>query len=603
LLDITGLRERRTAEGARNAHKWYELHPVIDPQLSLRHRFATALAAAFGPDVADTDPVIHRSAHADYQADVAMALARKLKKSPRDVATALLAHLPVDDVVAAAEVSGPGFINITLQSAFLESVVNDMSRDARLGVPVVANPQTVVVDYSSPNVAKEMHVGHLRSTIIGDALVRVLEFQGHNVIRQNHIGDWGTPFGMLIEHMLDEEKLGNASGVRELVELYKAARARFDADTVFAGRARHRVVLLQSGDEKTLTLWRALIDISVEHFTALYKRLSVSLKPEDVRGESAYNDALPGVVADLQTAGFARESEGAICVFPDGFAGREGEPVPLIVRKQDGGYGYATTDLAAVRYRVGALGACRIITVVGSPQSQHLAMVAAVCRLAGWASQEVKLEHVAFGSILGQDKKMYKTRSGESVSLASLCEEAIERAYKVVVQKSPDLPVAEQTQIAEQVGIGAIKYADLSNDRIKDYVFDWDRMLAFEGNTAPYLMYAHARIRSILRKAEMASGQEASLRMTLQAPEERALALQLLALSSVVDKTADSLQPHRVCLFLHELASTFTGFYEKCPVLKSEGATRESRLALCGLTARVLAQGLALLGIGAPQQM
>ena len=576
---------------------------MIDPLHFLRERFAVALAAAFGPDVADADPVIHRSAHADYQADVAMALARKLKRAPRDVAAALLDHLPADDVIAAASVSGPGFINLTLNQAFLEKVVKQMSLDARLGVPRAAVPQTVVVDYSSPNVAKEMHVGHLRSTIIGDAIVRVLEFCSHKVIRQNHIGDWGTPFGMLIEHMLDERYVATGSDVGELVTYYKVARARFDADPVFADRARGRVVLLQGGDPQTLSLWQGLIDISVRHFAGLYQRLGVSLSNADVRGESAYNEALPGVVADLEAAGLARASEGAVCVFPEGFTGREGEPLPLIIRKQDGGYGYATTDLAAVRYRVSTLGASRIITAVGSPQSQHLAMVAAVARAAGWAGPEVRLEHVAFGSILGQDKKMYKTRTGESISLASLCEEAVCRASKVVQDKSPDLPEAERTAIAEQVGIGAIKYADLSNDRIKDYVFDWDRMLAFEGNTAPYLMYAHARIRSILRKAQMPAGEESSLPLRLDAPEERVLALQLLALAGVVEKTADSLQPHRICGYLHELASTFTGFYEKCPVLKSEGETRTSRLALCGLTARVLSQGLALLGIGAPQQM
>lgn len=593
----------RRRDGASSAHKWYDLGVVIDPQNFLRERFEKALTAAFGPDGAGADPVIHRSAHADYQADVAMALARKLKRSPRDVATALVAHLPADEVIAKVEVSGPGFINVTLQPAFLNRVVNEMAGDPRLGVAVVSSPETVVVDYSSPNVAKEMHVGHLRSTIIGDAIVRVLSFLGHKVIRQNHIGDWGTPFGMLIEHMLDEQQTGNDEGVRALVMFYKAARAKFDAEPAFAERARHRVVLLQQGDAETLRMWRRLVDVSVDYMTTQYNRMGISLVPADVRGESAYNSDLPAVVSELQALGLARLSENAICVFPEGFTGREGEPVPLIVRKQDGGYGYATTDLAAVRYRVNTLKASRIIITVGAPQSQHLAMVFAVARLAGWAPPSLRLEHVAFGSVLGQDKKMYKTRSGESISLASLCDEAVERAHKVVSAKSPELPVEEQQSIAEQVGLGAIKYADLSNDRIKDYVFDWDRMLAFEGNTAPYLMYAHARIRSILRKAGMAHGQEAALPVLLEAPEEKALGLHLLGLGSVVEKTAESLQPHRVCLYLYDLASLFSGFYEKCPVLKSEGATKDSRLALCGLTARVLAQGLSLLGIGAPQQM
>lgn len=574
---------------------------MFDPVVTLRQRFATALHAAFGDEVAGTDPAIHRSAHADYQADVAMALAKRLKRSPRDVAQALLAQLQPDDVVASAEVSGPGFINLALQPAYLEACLAGMSADARLGVAKAANPDTVVIDHSAPNVAKEMHVGHLRSTIIGDVIARVLGFAGHKVIRQNHIGDWGTPFGMLIEHMLDTATTQSVSSVQELVALYKASRAKFDADPAFAERARHRVVLLQGGDEATRALWGKLIAISVEHFTSLYEQLNVDLRPRDVRGESAYNDDLASVVAELEAQGLARESEGAICVFPEGFLGREGEPVPLIVRKQDGGYGYATTDLAAVRYRVGTLQATRIVVVVGAPQSQHLAMVFAVARSAGWAPASVRLEHVAFGSVLGPDKKMFKTRAGDTVSLASLGEEAVERARKAVSAKSADLSPERQEAIARAVGIGAVKYADLSNDRIKDYVFDWDRMLAFDGNTAPYLMYAHARIRSILRKAEVVETQLGPA--TLEAPQEKALALQLLQFASVIDKTVETLQPHRLCLFLYDVATTFTAFYEHCPVLKAEGQVRASRLALCSVTARVLGQGLALLGIEAPEQM
>ena len=346
-----------------------------------------------------------------------------------------------------------------------------------------------------------MHVGHLRSTIIGDALARLLEWPGHRINRRNHVGDWGTPFGMLIEHLLDERNAGTEAGVRELGAFYRAARAKFDGDPAFADRARQRVVLLQSGDAETLAHWRRLIDISVEHFSALYAALGVTLRPEDVMGESAYNDVLPGVVEELQTKGLAVESEGAICVFPPGFTGREGEAVPLIIRKKEGGYGYATTDLAAIRQRVRDLGAKRVLYCVGSPQQQHLAMVFAVARLAGWADDRVRLEHIAFGSVLGTDKKMLKTRAGDSVSLAALVEEAVARAAQAVADKAPELPADQRARIANAVGVGAVKYADLSSDRIKDYVFDWDRMLAFEGNTAPYLMYAHARIRSILRKA------------------------------------------------------------------------------------------------------
>jgi arginyl-tRNA synthetase len=573
----------------------------IDPLVPLRQRIQAALRAAFGDEAADVDPALHRSAHADYQADAAMALARKLKKNPREVATALVEQLPADDLIAQATVSGPGFINLTLRPEHIADAVTRMAADDRLGVPTVAQPDTVVIDYSSPNVAKEMHVGHLRSTIIGDAIARLLSFQGHRVIRQNHIGDWGTPFGMLIEHLLDERSAGTEAGVRELVEFYKAARAKFDNDADFAERARKRVVLLQGGDSETLALWRRLIDVSVEHFTELYARLGVTLRPQDVAGESQYNDALPAVVSELEQRGLAKESQGAICVFPPGFAGREGEPVPLIVRKQDGGYGYATTDLAALKHRVGKLGASRIVIVVGAPQAQHMAMVFAVARLAGWADDRVRLEHVAFGSVLGQDKKMFKTRSGESVSLSALLTEAVERARKVVDEKSPDLDQAARETIAAAVGVGAVKYADLSNDRIKDYVFDWNRMLSFDGNTAPYLMYAHARIRSILRKAHEAGASAGPV--LIEAPEERALALQLLQLPGTIEKTGDSLQPHRICLHLYEVATTFTGFYEKCPVLKADGPVRASRIALCALTARVLARGLDLLGISAPEQM
>jgi arginyl-tRNA synthetase len=582
----------------------------IDPLIPLRARIDVATRAALGDDGAGADPALHRSQHADYQADLALALAKKLKKNPREVATAIAGKLAPDDVLEKIEVSGPGFINLTLRPAFLATLLETMRGDARLGVARAERPETVIVDYSSPNVAKEMHVGHLRSTIIGDSLARVLAWQGHTVLRRNHVGDWGTPFGMLIEHLLDERAAGTEAGVRELGTFYRAARAKFDGDPAFADRARARVVKLQSGDAETLAHWRRLIDVSVEHFTALYDALGVLLQREDVAGESTYNPLLPGIVDELQKKGLAVESEGAICVFPPGFTGREGEPVPLIIRKQEGGYGYATTDLAALRHRVRDLGARRILYVVGSPQSQHLAMVFAVARLAGWADEGVRLEHVAFGSVLGTDKKMLKTRAGDSVSLASLVEEATARAAKAVADKSPDMPADEQARIARAVGVGAVKYADLSSDRIKDYVFDWNRMLSFEGNTAPYLMYAHARIRSILRKAAEADDQ--SLRQAagaalgafaLDAPQERALALALVQLEGALDRAAEASHPHRICAFLYDLASAFTTFYEACPVLKSEGPVRASRLALCEVTARTLALGLDLLGIGAPDQM
>ena len=575
----------------------------VDPLFALRSRVEKAVASALGSEYAGIDPVIHRSAHADYQADVALGVAKRLGRKPRDVAAAIVAALPFDSAVVGAEVSGPGFINLTLGPDFVAEALGRMAADANLAVVAAETPDRVVLDYSSPNVAKEMHVGHLRSTIIGDALARVLEFQGHTVLRQNHIGDWGTPFGMLIEHLLEARAAGAEASAQELTGFYRTARAKFDSDPDFAERARRRVVLLQSGDEETLGLWRTLVDASVAYFTALYQRLGVSLLPEHVAGESLYNPELPKVVEDLRALGLARESEGAVCVFPPGFTGREGEPVPFIVRKQDGGYGYATTDLAALRYRLATLRATRIIVCVGAPQSQHLAMLFAVGRLAGWVPEGMRLEHVAFGSVLGADKKMLKSREGDAISLASLVDEAVVRAGKVVAEKSPELPEAERAAIAQAVGVGAIKYADLSNDRVKDYIFDWNRMLSFDGNTAPYLMYAHARCRSILRKA---GGDEAALapvRLHLETPEEKALALELLTFGSVIEKTVDTLQPHRLCLYLYGLATSFSGFFEKCPVIKAAEPTRSSRLGLCLLTARVLDRGLALLGIEAPHQM
>jgi len=571
---------------------------MLDLVPALRERVTAAVRAAFGEDAASTDPAVHRSDHADYQSDVALALARPLKRSPRDVAAALVGHLATDDLVAEAVVSGPGFINLTIRADHLGQGLDRMLATEERP----SSRETVVVDYSAPNVAKEMHVGHLRSTIIGDAIARLLEFEGDRVIRQNHVGDWGTPFGMLIEHLLDERATGHEAGVRELVAFYQAARAKFDADPAFAERARRRVVLLQGGDADTLALWHRLIDVSVAHFSELYERLGVTLRPEDVAGESRYNADLPDVVAELRRAGLARESERALCVFPPGFTTREGEPLPLIVRKQDGGFTYATTDLAALRYRVRTLGARRVIYVVGTPQTQHLAMVFATARLAGWVDNGVRLEHVAFGSVLGPDRKMLKTRAGESISLAALLDEAVERAARVVEEKSPHLDPAQKARIAAAVGIGAVKYADLANDRIKDYVFDWSRMLALDGNTAPYLMYAHARIRSILRRASE-EGTAAIGPIAVETPEERALALALLEFPATLARTAETLQPHRICGQLYEIASVFTTFYERCPVLRAPDPVRASRLALCTLTAQVLARGLDLLGIAAPEQI
>ncbi|WP_437588507.1 arginine--tRNA ligase [Sorangium sp. So ce1000] len=576
---------------------------MADPVHALARAFQAAITAAFGAEHAAVDPSLRRSSHADYQANAAMALGNRLGRPPREVAAAIVAALQLDGICRKVEIAGPGFVNLTLEDAYLTRELAETAGGGRLGVPLAAQPETVIVDYSGPNAAKEMHVGHLRSTIIGDALARVLEALGHRVIRQNHLGDWGTPFGMLIEHMLD---LGEAASqelsVGDLDAFYRQARAKFDGDPAFAERSRRRVVRLQGGDEQTLALWRQLVRESTRYFESVYRRLGVTLTDADFAGESFYNPMLTDVLEELGRKGLARESEGALCVFPAGFTGKGGEPLPLIVRKQDGGYGYATTDLAAIRHRLTTVGARRIIYVVGAPQSQHFAMVFATAREAGWLAPPARAEHVAFGSVLGADKKMFKTRSGDTVKLSDLLDEAVERATKVVQEKNPELDAEASGAVARAVGVGAVKYADLSSDRIKDYVFDWDRMLAFEGNTAPYLMYAHARIRSIFRKAGVESPRGAGI--VLGEPAERALVLELLRFGAVLEDVAATLEPHRLCGYLFELAGSFTTFYERCPVLRAESdEVRSSRLALCDLTAEVLAKGLGLLGIEAPERM
>jgi len=574
---------------------------VTDPLVALGPVFRSALGKAFGAELADTDPVLRSSQHADFQANLALPLGKRLGRPPREVAGALVAELGTSELIEKTEIAGPGFINIHVGNGWLSSALAQVAAGS-LGLAPVAHPETVAIDYSSPNVAKEMHVGHLRSTIIGDALARVLEAQGHRVVRQNHLGDWGTPFGMLIEHLLDGGSESAEHSVRDLNAFYQAARKKFDDDPAFAERARRRVVLLQGGDADTLALWKKLVDASKAYFASVYALLGITLGDADVAGESLYNPLLAGVIAELCAKGLAVDSDGAVCVFPPGFSGREGEPLPLIIQKQDGGYGYATTDLAAIRYRVEKLGASRIVYVVGSPQAQHLSMVFAAAKLAGWLPATVRAEHVAFGSVLGADKKMLKTRAGETTRLIDLLDEAVSRARAIVAEKNPTLDAAEQEAIARAVGIGAVKYADLSSDRIKDYVFDFDRMLAFEGNTAPYLQYAHARIRSIFRKGEAAVPPPGAI--VIAQPAEKALAKLLLAFPTVVDDVATTLHPHKLCGYLFELATAFSGFYESCPVLKAgTPAERDSRLALSDLTARIVERGLGLLGIEAPARM
>jgi arginyl-tRNA synthetase len=559
--------------------------------------FSDALVLAFGPEHQGTDPMLRRSDRADFQANLAMGLGKKLGKPPRQVAETLLAHIKPSALIEHIEIAGPGFFNITLKAQALTDHARRMAEHPKQGVHPASPKDRVVVDYSGPNVAKEMHVGHLRSTIIGDALCRVLAAVGHEVIRQNHLGDWGTPFGMLIEHMLD---LGDTTSaqVSDLNAFYQAARAKFDADPAFQDRARKRVVLLQGGDADTLSLWRSLCAVSRSYFEKCYAELGVLLTDADVAGESTYNALLPGVVQELEQLGLSTISDGAACVFLPGYVGKDDAPVPLIIRKQDGGYSYATTDLAAIKHRTGTLGATRILYCVGAPQAQHLNMVFDTAKRAGWLKPGVRAEHVAFGSVLGADKKIMRTRAGESIKLMELIDEAITRATATIAEKNPEVQAAE---LARAVGLGAIKYVDLSSDRIKDYVFDWDRMLAFEGNTAPYIMYAHARIASITRKADDALR---GAQIDIQAPAERALALELLGFGDVVHDVAITLQPHKICGYLYGLAVRFSTFYQECPVLKAETQEQaRARLSLCALTAQTLKAGLALLGIEAPDKM
>ena len=563
----------------------------MDLEVLLSERLDAAFAAVTGIPV---DPAVRRSAqHADFQSGAALTLARQLGRAAREIASDVAAHADLAGLATAA-VSGPGFLNLTIDDGFLAELANDLAIES----PPVEQPQTVVIDYSGPNVAKEMHVGHLRSTVIGDAAARLLEWQGHRVIRQNHLGDWGTQFGMMIEHLAEIGATQERS-LADLTAFYQAARVKFDTDPDFKRRAQLRVVALQGGDEPTLELWRQLIAVSKGYFLAVYDLLGVTLTGRDFTGESSYNDLLQSVVDELAGKGLLRVSEGALCAFPAGFTGRHGEPSPLIVRKSDGGYGYAATDLAALRFRLRDLDASRLLYVVGSPQRNHFQMVYAVAREAGWLTGAGTPEHVAFGSILGPDRKALKTRAGDLIKLVDLLEEAVERATAVALAKSPDLSQAEAAKVGRAIGIGAIKYADLSGDRMSDYLFDWDRMLALTGNTGPYLQYAYARIQAIFRRA----GRCVPGKVTVATAPERALALELLAFAPVVTGVGRSLEFHRLTGYLYGLATTFSVFYEKCPVLTAPDGIRESRLALCELTARTLRQGLDLLGIEVLERM
>jgi arginyl-tRNA synthetase len=528
-----------------------------------------------------------------------MKLAKQLGDPPRRIAERVAAVLgTVDGLLAAVEVSGPGFLNLTFAPAPLAAWATAALHDPRLGVPAAAKPQTVVVDYSAPNVAKEMHVGHLRSTVIGDALVRALELEGHAVIRANHLGDWGTQFGMLTQHMLDTS-VEHLPDFAALGELYRDAKRRFDAEPAFKDAARLRVVALQSGDPVTLALWQDLVAVSLEHINEIYRRLDVTLTDEHVTGESFYNPFLAATVAALLDARVATESDGAVVVASERFTNQDGSPAVLIIRKSDGGYGYGATDLAAIRHRVTQLRADRLIYVTDARQAQHFAMVFDAATGAGWLDG-THVEHVPFGTILGDDGRPFKTRYGGTVALAGLLDDAIDRARKVVDEKSPELPASERAEIARTVGIGAVKYADLSTSRQRDFLFSFDRMLALDGNTAPYLLYAYVRAAAIADRA----GETSTTVSALTRPAEKALTLKLAAFADAIADVTETLEPHRLCTYLYELAGVYTSFYESCPVLKAETAEqRSSRLALCAMAAATLERGLGVLGIGVPARM
>jgi arginyl-tRNA synthetase len=573
--------------------------------VAIRQRVTSAVSAAaaqgLGPALGGVDPAVRRSERADFQSTVALAVAARAGRPAPDIARDLADALGT----MSASVSGPGFVNLTLPDATIWEQVGLRLADDRLGCGRPLTGQRVVIDYSAPNIAKEMHVGHLRSTVIGDALVRVLAFLGADVIRQNHLGDWGTQFGMLIQYVDEHPELGRAgeAGLSRLEKLYRLARAAFEADADFADRARRRVVALQSGDPGTLATWRDLVDESVRAFQSVYDRMGVTLTEADNAGESTYNPYLADVAAELTEAGLAVDSDGALCVFFDGINGPDGDPVPLIVRKSDGGFGYAATDLAMIRHQARDLKADRVLYVVDARQALHFRMVIETALRAGWLSDGGSAVHVPFGTVLAADGRPFKTRAGDTILLRDLLDAALERARAVVAEKSPGLDPADADRVARAVGMGAVKYGDLSTSRTKDYAFDLDRMVSLTGNTGMYLQYAHARVCSILRK--LPGDVEPALDPSVQPhPAERALALTLDEFASTVAEVADTLEPHHLCGHLFALAKAFSDFFERCPVVRAASdRLRGNRVALCELTRRTLATGLDLLGIEAPERV
>ncbi|MCH8264695.1 MAG: arginine--tRNA ligase [Proteobacteria bacterium] len=545
----------------------------------------------------------------DYQANGVMAVAKQLQTNPRELAQKVVDLIDItnDSLIQHVEIAGPGFINIHLRDDDLMAKASDVLRQPQTLIPQSEPALRIVVDYSSPNLAKEMHVGHLRGTIIGDCLARVLEKQGHAVIRQNHVGDWGTQFGMLIAYLKEvTNSIGPESDdlptrLADLEVFYRAARERFDTDPEFAETSRLSVVKLQGGDPEYLQIWRKFIDESLRHCQSVYDRLNVTLSQEDLRAESFYNDELGRIVTTLEEKHLLTLSAGALCVFLPEFTGKEGDTLPVIIRKSDGAYLYATTDLAAIRYRSFDLNADRSLYVVDARQSLHFQQVFAVARIAGLASENISLEHIAFGTMMGKDGKPFQTRSGDTIKLVELLNEACRRAFELVSEKNPDLDEDSRQAIADKVGIAAVKYADLSKNRTSDYIFDWSSMLSFEGNTAPYLMYAYARIKSILQKQETALEQYSI--SSIDAQEERDLLLKNLQMPEIIESVAADCYPNLLCNYLYELAGKFMRFYEACPILKAELETRNSRLSLAALTAETLQQGLDLLGIETLERM
>lgn len=573
-------------------------------QAILSDKIQQALISAGAP--LDCDAIVKQSAKAqfgDYQANGVMAAAKKMGMPPRQLAEKVIELLDLDGIAEKTEIAGPGFINIFLSPDWLTAQLETALADDKLGLTPV-EPMTIAIDYSAPNVAKQMHVGHLRSTIIGDAAARTQEYLGHKVIRCNHVGDWGTQFGMLIAYLekMQNEDAGDMA-LADLEAFYREAKKHYDEDEVFAERARGYVVKLQGGDEYCRTMWRKLVDITMQQNQETYNRLNVTLTEDDVMGESLYNDMLPGIVSDLMNRGIAEESEGAIVVYLDEFKNKEGEPMGVIIRKKDGGYLYTTTDIACAKYRHDVLHADRVLYYIDSRQHQHLMQAWTIVRKAGYIPESMTLEHHMFGMMLGKDGKPFKTRAGGTIRLSDLLDEAVERAEKLIREKNSDMPEDELKQLAEVVGIGAVKYADLSKSRTTDYIFDWDNMLAFEGNTAPYMQYAYTRVASVFKRADI-DADSLTQPIILTDDRERQLAARLLQFEETITAVAREGLPHMMCSYLYDLAGLFSGFYEHCPILAAESEElRQSRLKLALLTQKTLKAGLDTLGIDTVEKM